>query len=102
MTTQMVEYQNRLRALVREAKGTAPLRELARRMGDENLRTSLCYWMGTELSRPLRPASYEALAIVDPQGRTPSELEYWLRTGETLPNVEFIPQVALMRALLAS
>jgi hypothetical protein len=95
-------YQNRLRALVDEAKGSDGLRELARRMGDENLRTSLSYWLKEELSRPLLPASYEALARVDKMGRNASEIEYWLRTGEQLPKLECVSQPVLMRALLAS
>lgn len=102
MTTAIAAYQTRLRALVDEAKGSGGLRDLARRMGDENLRTSLSYWLKEELSRPLLPASYEALAKVDPQGRNATELEYWLHTGETLPTVECVSQPVLMRALLAS
>jgi len=100
--TAIAAYQNRLRALVDEAKGTDGLRELARRMGDENLRTSLSYWLKENLSRPLLPASYTALAKVDPHGRNASEIEYWLRTGKELPKVEGVTQPVLMRALLAS
>jgi hypothetical protein len=100
MSSSIAAYQTRLRALVDEAKGRKGLRDLARRMGDENLRTSISYWLKEELSQPLRPGSYEALAKIDPQGRNASELEYWLRTGKELPNVECVPQPALVKALL--
>lgn len=100
--TDITAYQARLRALVSQAKGNKGLRELARQMGRESWRTTLSYWMKEDLSRPLIPASYEALACIDPKKRTPAEIEYWLHTGEKLPRVRCVPQSVLMRALLAS
>lgn len=98
----MEEYSERLRSLVLLAKGEGTLRELARRMGDEGLRSSLSYWTNSILSRPLRGESYELLSRVDPHNRTPGEIEQWLKVGaqQQKSQLDEAVSILLLRRLL--
>lgn len=95
-------YQRRLKTLIAEAQsGGVSLRELARKMGDESYHKSISYWMTRSLNTALRPKRYVQLAKIDPKGRTPEQLEYWLRTGKAMPEIADIPDNVLMMALRA-
>lgn len=95
-------YQTRLRTLITEAQaGGASLRQLARAMGDESYNKSLSYWMTSTLTTALPSRRYQQLAKIDPRKRSPEQLEYWLRTGKSMPELDDIPDRVLMLALRA-
>lgn len=85
----MKQYQARLRAFVRASQGDDSLRGLAERMGSIRLKSRIWHWLNRPILRPLHDDSYQLLARVDPQGRTPREIErYLLGEGERVLDVK--------------